>query len=142
VSNPTKIGGDWRAVLPVMEKAFRSMGMFDAANRARLKLEATEAAVAAGFGHVQDCEWYDRGRSERPYLWQSTRGGSTIAYFGSISVALQRDQMLMLWALLTCALFPNGVDAFETMRGLVSICYDDEGALKREFFSHDDEETL
>lgn len=118
-----------------MEKAFRSMGMFDAATRARLKFEATEAAVAAGFGHVQDCEWYDRGVSEMPYIYQSAPSAGVIVYFGAISVALQPDQVRRLWALITLAMFPNRGEAVDTILYLVkSDCYDEEGYVQPAFY--------
>ncbi len=130
---PVKILPGWRTELPVMEKAFRSMGMFDAAERARMKLEAGEWAEAQGHDSVLDCEWYDRGRSELPYLWKDRSDRGAIAYFGPISVALQRDQMEMLWSLLTVALFQQGSDALWAMSDLVSACYD-EDELRSEFF--------
>ncbi len=136
---PEKIPHGWRSCFPAMEKAFRSMGMYEAADRARMKFEATERALAAGFDHVLDCEWYDRGRSQIPLLNQDERGGNCVVYFGQISVALQRDQMLMLWALLTVAMFPQGMDALRCMNDLVAVCYDDEGDLKSEFFQNEAE---
>lgn len=127
-----KIYPGWETQLPVAEKAFRAMGLFDAADRARQKFEATQAAVAAGSTGVLGCEWYDRGRSVLPSMFQDDRGSTVIVKFGQISVELQLDQMVSLWALLSVAVFPQGVDLLNATRDLAVIAYDAEGNLHPE----------